>query len=79
MHTQNQERFNRLQALSPVEAVQAWLDGKFGMGDEPAMITAIRRDTRILLSDNDITEVICNALDEGWDASSCLERMTAQA
>lgn len=76
MQTQNQERFDRLRALAPVDAVQAWLDGDFGIGDEPAMIAAIRRDTRVSLSDDDIIDAVCDAMDEGFDASACLERLT---
>ena len=78
MQTQNQERFDRLRALAPVDAVRAWLDGDFGIGDEPAMIAAIRRDTRVSLSDDDITDAVCDAMDESLDAPACLERLAAQ-
>jgi hypothetical protein len=77
MNTQNKERFDRLQALSPVDAVQAWLDGDFGMGDEPAMIIAIQRDPRVSLSDDDIIDIVCDAMDEGLDAQACLERLAS--
>ena len=75
MQRQNQERFDKLRALTPVDAVRAWLDGDFGMGDEPAMIAAIRRDTRVSLSDDDITDAVCDAMDAGLDAPACLERL----
>ena len=75
MQPQNKERFERLRALTPIDAVRAWLDGDFGIGDEPAMIAAIRRDTRVTLSDDDITDAVCDAMDEGLDASACLERL----
>lgn len=77
MPTLNQERFDKLRALSPIDAVQAWLDGDFGIGDEPAMIAAIRRDTRVALSDDDITDIVMEALDEGLEASACLERLAS--
>lgn len=77
MNTQNQERFDRLQALSPIDAVQAWLNGDFGMGDEPAMIAAIRSDPRVSLSDDDIINIVCDAMDEGLDATACLERLAS--
>ena len=57
--------------------MQAWLDGDFGIGDEPAMIAAIRRDTRVSLSDDDIIDIVSEALDEGLDASACLERLAS--
>jgi hypothetical protein len=71
----NRERFVRLSALAPVDAVKAWLEGDFGMGDEPALISAIRKDTRVSLSDDDFIEAICDAIDEGLDAPACLERL----
>jgi len=72
---QNKERFERLRALTPIDAVRAWLDGDFGIDDEPAMLAAIRRDARVAGSDDDITDAICDAMDEGLDASACLERL----
>ena len=72
---QNKERFERLRALTPIDAVRAWLDGDFGIGDEPAMLAAIRRDMRVAGSDNDITDTICEAMDDDLDASACLERL----
>ena len=76
MNTKNKEPSPRLRALSPVDAIQAWLDGDFGIGDEPAMIAAIRMDTRIVVSDEGIEDVIFNAMNEGFDASTCLEQLT---
>jgi hypothetical protein len=74
---QSKERFERLRALAPIDAVRAWLDGDFGIGDEPALLAAIRRDTRVTASDDDITGTICEAMDEGLDAAACLERLAA--
>ena len=72
---QNRKRFESLSALAPVDAVQAWLDGDFGIGDETALISAIRKDTRILLSDDEIEDGVLEAMDEGLDAPACLERL----
>ena len=44
LQPQNKECFERLRTRSPVAAVQAWLEGDFGMGDEPALIAAIREN-----------------------------------
>jgi hypothetical protein len=75
MQPQNKKRFETLSALAPVDAVRAWLDGDFGIGDEPALISAIRKDSRISLSDDDITDAIMDAMDDGLDAPACLERL----
>jgi hypothetical protein len=71
----NNERFEKLKTLTPIAAVQAWLNGSFGIGDEPALIYSIRKDARVLLSDDEITDIICNAIDDGLDANACLERI----
>ena len=73
----NQQRMESLKKLTPPEAVQAWLDGDFGMNEESALCFAIRKDARITLSDDDITEVIFGAMDDGCDAAVCLERLAA--
>ena len=75
MQPQNKERFERLSGLAPLEAVRAWLDGDFGIGDEPALISAIRKDRRISLSDDDLEDAILEAMDGGLDAPVCLERL----
>ena len=71
---QNKERFEKLRTLSPVAAVQAWLEGDFGIGDEPALIAVIRKDTRVTRSDDDLTDAIRDAMDDGLDAAACLKR-----
>ena len=72
---QDKKRFERLSVLSPVDAVRAWLDGDFGIGDEPALISAIRRDPRIKISDDAIEEVLMNAIDDDLDSEACLKRL----
>jgi len=75
MPPQDNKRFEQLSALSSVDAVRAWLDGDFGMGDEPALISAIRKDSRIKILDDAIENVIVDAMDEELDAEACLERL----
>jgi hypothetical protein len=76
MQPQDKQRFEKLSALSPVAAVRAWLNGDFGMGDEPALISAIRKDSRIKISDDAIEDVIMDAMGEELDAEACLKRLT---
>lgn len=75
MRPRSQERFECLGGLAPIDAVKAWLDGDFGMGDEPALISAIRKDSRVSLSDDAIIDAMSDAMDEGLDAPACLERL----
>jgi len=70
----NQKRSEKLRALSPVEAVKAWLDGDFGFDEEPALIEAIRKDRRITRSDDEIIDFMADALmEENSDAQKCLD------
>lgn len=72
-------RFERLRSLSPVEAARAWLDGDFGMGDEPAMIEAIRKDGKIKLTDDEIIDFFTEAMEGDWDAQHCLEELESRS
>ena len=73
----NPQRMEILKKLPPLEAVQAWLNGDFGMNEESALCTAIRKDPQITLSDDAIAEVIVNAMDDELTAAACLERLAA--
>ena len=57
-------------------AVQAWLNGDFGLDDEPALIEALRRDPRVTGSDDEIFDTFFTALEEGWDAQQTFNRLT---
>lgn len=74
---QNKARFEFLRGLSAVAAVQAWLEGDFGIGDEPALIFSIRKDARVVASDDDIFDAMCDAIDDGLDAPASLERLAS--
>ena len=73
----DEQRMEILRKLPPLKAVQAWLNGDFGLDEESALCEAIREDARIKLSDDDIAETIFEAMDDGCDASACLERLAA--
>ena len=76
---QNKQRFDTLRGLAPVAAVQSWLDGEFGIGDEPALIEAIRIDGRVCLPDGKIIDAIYDSMAESMSAQECLERLTGQS
>ena len=76
----NDDRFQSLRGLAPVEAAKAWLEGEFGIYDEQALIEAIRKDKRIKLSDEKITEFFYQALSlEIQDAQRCLEELASRS
>lgn len=67
----------KLEQLNPIDAVKTWLDCDFCMGDEPHLITAIRKDSRIVISDDSIIDVICDAMDENLSPEGCLEALAS--
>ena len=69
------DHFESLKKMSPLEAVRAWLEGSFCIGDEPALLEAIRKEPGILLTDDEITELMCDAMDAGWKPQKCLDRL----
>ena len=74
----NPERFERLRSLTPLEAVKAMLGGDFGIGDEAAILEAIRKDSRITLSDEEILAFLNKTLIEhGEDAQNCFDKLVA--
>lgn len=74
---QNKQRFESLKNLAPIDAIIVWLEGDFGIGDEPALISDIRKDTRISLSDDAIIDAVCDAMDEELSAQECLDRLAS--
>ncbi len=72
-------RFEQLRNLSPVEAARAWLDGAFGIDEEPALIEAIRKDKRIKLSDEAIIDFFVEAMEDDWDAQHCLDELASRS
>ena len=75
---QNKQRFDSLRDLAPVAAVQSWLDGNFGIGDEPALIEAIRKGARVRLQDGKIVDTIYDSMAESISAQECLERLAVR-
>lgn len=71
----DQQRMEALKKLSPLEAIQAWIDGDFGIDEESALCEAIRQDPRIKLSDEEISDVIFDAMLDDSNPAVCLERL----
>ncbi len=68
-----------LRGLTPLAAVEAWLDGRFGIEDEAALLEAIRKDKRITISDEEISDLVCDAMEEGLSAQECLARLESSS
>ena len=77
---QDSERFERLRKLSPIDAAKAWLQGDFGLDDEPALIEALRKDKNIMLYDDKIIDLFADAMmEEDVSADELLERLERAA
>jgi hypothetical protein len=64
MKSQGNDPFDRLEDLDALGAIKAWLAGDFGCGEENILMLAIRRDTDIDLSDSEIKEIFCEAIED---------------
>ena len=73
MPSARRQRYERILALTPIQAVEAWLTGNFGLGDEPALLQAIRKDPRVVLDDEMMIGAIAAAMDEGMTPEECLD------
>ena len=71
----NPENFERLKKLPALEAIQVWLDGDFAIDEEDALLHAIRTETKSALSDEQITDLICNAMETEQPAATCLKNI----
>lgn len=68
----NPDTDDPLRALSPFDALDAWLTGDFTIGDEPTLLEAIRRDTRVRGPDAAVVKAVMRAMDEQLDAAACM-------
>jgi hypothetical protein len=76
----DEARLERLRKLRPVEAAKTWLEGDFGIDEEPALLEAIRKDKHIMLSDDKIIDLFSEAMmEEDVDAEEFLERLERAA
>ena len=75
MNAAQQERLDSLKTLSPLEAIRAWLSDTVAPGDRSALAVAIQKDRRIELDDDEIAYLIQDAVEEGIDARTVLERL----
>lgn len=72
----NRKRPERLRSLTPLQAIQAWMNGEFGVGDEGSLLQAIRKDARVTLDDEVIAVVVATTIREKWSAEDCFKILT---
>ena len=75
MDAAQQEHLETLKTLSPLEAIHAWLADTVAPGDRSALAVAIQKDRRIELDDDEIAYLLEDAVEEGIDARTVLERL----
>lgn len=68
-----------MRSLSAVDVARAWLDGDFGIDEEPALIEAISKHRRIKLSDEEIIDFFTEAMEGDWDAQRCLDELASRS
>jgi hypothetical protein len=65
--------------LETLGAIRIWLSGLYELGDEAGLITAIQRDRRIDLDDDEIAYVLADAARDGMAAEMTLDRLLQTA
>jgi len=75
MKSQGNDPSDRLDNLDALAAIKAWLAGDFGYGEENILMLAIRRDTDINLSDSEIKEIFCEAIEDGREPIDILQEL----
>ena len=73
------DRSDSLKNLPTLEAIRAWLADDFSHRDEYNLVTAILRDRRILLDDDEISLIIHRAREDGVAAAAVLELLVQAA
>ena len=66
------ERHGRILKMTPLEAARTMLEYDFGIGDEPALGFAIRKDPRITLTDDALFDLLGEAEDLDWTPQDLL-------
>lgn len=75
MQVTDQDRTTTIHGRTAVDAISMWLEGAYRAGDEPVMLSVIRRETGCNLSDAEIRNVVYAAFDQGCDAAAVLARI----
>ena len=75
MKPKDNDPFDRLKTLDALGAIKAWLAGDFGYGEENILMLAIRRDTDIDLSDREIKEIFCEAIEDELEPMTILHQL----
>jgi hypothetical protein len=75
MKPKDNDPLDRLEALDALGAIKALLAGDFDYGEENILMLAIRRGTDIDLSDREIKEIFCEAVEDEREPSDVLQEL----
>ena len=75
MKPKSNNRCDRLETLDALGAIKAWLSGDFSYGEENILMLAIRKDTDIDLSDSEIKDIFCEAIEDDRKPMDVLQEL----
>ena len=75
MKPKDNDPLGRLETLDALGAIKAWLAGDFDYGEEKILMLSIRRDTGIDLSDSEIKEIFCEAVEDEREPLRVLQEL----
>jgi len=69
------ENYRRLERLSPLEAIRVFLDGDFTIGEDEALMSAIRGDLSVRLSDERIADIMADCMEIEDSPEECYRKL----
>ncbi len=67
--------FAFLKHLPPHQAIQIWLDGDFRIGEEPALLHAIKSGFSLNISDSALMDIIFDAMEAEETTESLIDKL----
>jgi hypothetical protein len=71
------ENYRRLQGLGLDEAIRTFIDGDFTIGEDDAILEAVRKGLSFEVSEEAIWSVLGDCLEDETDVEECKRRLLA--
>lgn len=67
--------YQRLQTLSADKAIQCYLEGRFTIGEETALIDAVHRGLRLTLDKDLVEDILADCMVDEVSVEACRHRL----
>lgn len=69
------KNYRRLQKLSADKAIQYYLEGRFAMGEETALIDAVHRGLNLTLDQDSVEDILADCMVNEVSVEECKSRL----